>query len=124
HYTTTAPQPHHNHRNSDMALMLPTFADNDIRPMAFNHVLQKRASDAGLLGPRPEERPLPPRNAAHDQLMRKAEALVAKLAKSGTGEPLTIEQAFEKVFADPVNRTLAQAALRPASRKGAPSAER
>jgi hypothetical protein len=81
------------------------------------------SADRGLLGPRPDERPLPPPNAAHDQLMLKAEALVAKVAKSGTGEPLTIEQAFEKVFADPANRALAQAALRPASMKCAPTAD-
>jgi hypothetical protein len=53
--------------------------------------------------------------------MEKAEALVAKVVKSGTGKPLTIEQAFEKVFSDPVNRALARAAMRPTSRKGTPS---
>jgi hypothetical protein len=91
--------------------------------MDLNQTMQKNASDRGLLGPRPEGRPLPPRNAAHDALMRKAEGLVAQVTKGGTGKPLTIEQAFEKVFADPTNRALAQAALRPASMKGAPSAD-
>jgi hypothetical protein len=78
------------------------------------------SADPALLGPRPEERPVPPPNAAHDQLMRKAEALVAEVEKSGVGETLTIERAFEKVLTDPANRTLAQAALRPAFMKGAP----
>ena len=36
-----------------MALMLPTFIKKDIGPMDFNQALQKQASDAGLLGPRP-----------------------------------------------------------------------
>jgi hypothetical protein len=70
--------------------------------------------------PRPEERPIPPPNAAHDQLMRKAEALVDKVAKSGAGKRITLEAAYEKVLSDPANRALAQAALRPASIKGAP----
>jgi hypothetical protein len=105
-----------------MAVMLPTFTKKDLRPMDFDQTLQKNASDRGLLGQRTEERPLPPRNAAHDALMLKAQALVEKVAKS-IGKPLTIEQAFEKVFADPANRALAQAALRPASMKGAPSAD-
>jgi hypothetical protein len=73
--------------------------------------------------PRPEERPIPPPNAAHDALMRKAEALVAKVAKSGIDRPLTVEQAFEKVFSDPDNRALARSAVRPASMSGAASAD-
>jgi hypothetical protein len=64
-------------------------------------------------GPRPGERPLPPPNAAHDALMRKAKALVETVAKSGTGKLLTVEQAFEKVLTDPANRLLAQTAMRP-----------
>jgi hypothetical protein len=106
-----------------VAIMLPTFTKKDIRPMDFNHTLRKNASDRGLLGPRPEERPLPPPNAAHDTLMRKARALVEKVAKSGTGKPITLETAYEKMLSDPSNRALAQAALRPASRKGAPPAD-
>jgi hypothetical protein len=78
------------------------------------------SADRGLLGPRPEERPIPPPNAAHDTLMRKAQALVAKVAKSGAGKRITLEAAYEKVLSDPANRALAQAALRPASIKGAP----
>jgi len=78
------------------------------------------SADRSVLGTRPEERPIPPPNAAHDQLMRKAEALVAKVAKSGTGERITLEMAYEKVLSDPNNRALAQAALRPASTKGVP----
>jgi hypothetical protein len=45
--------------------------------------------------------------------MRKAEALVAKVAKSGIGRPLTVEQAFEQVLSEKANCALAQAALRP-----------
>jgi len=78
-----------------MALMLPTFTKKDIRPMDFDQTLQKNASDRGLLGSRPEERPLPPPNASHEQLMRKAEALVTKVAKSTTGKPLTVERVIE-----------------------------
>jgi hypothetical protein len=70
--------------------------------------------------PRSDARPLPPPNAAHDQLMRKAEALVDKVAKSGAGKRITLEAAYEKVLSDPANRALAQAALRPASINGAP----
>jgi len=73
--------------------------------------------------PRSDARPLPPPNAAHDQLMRKAEALVDKVAKSGAGEGITLEMAYEKVLSDPANRALAQAAMRPASMQGAPSAD-
>jgi hypothetical protein len=78
------------------------------------------SADRSLLGTRPEERPLPPPNAAHDQLMRKAQVLVANVAKSGTGKRITLEAAYEKVLTDPANRALAQAALRPASINGAP----
>jgi hypothetical protein len=78
------------------------------------------SADVDLLGPRPEERPLPPPNAAHDQLMRKAESLVAKVAKSGAGQPITLELAYERVLRDPANSALAKAALRPTSMKGAP----
>jgi hypothetical protein len=80
------------------------------------------SADRGLLGPRPEERPIPPPNAAHDTLMRKAQALVAKVAKSGAGKRITLEAAYEKVLSDPANRALAQAAMRPASMQGAPTA--
>jgi hypothetical protein len=55
--------------------------------------------------------------------MRKAEELVANVAKSGNVKRLTVEQAFEKVLTDPANRALARAALRPASMKRAPSAD-
>jgi hypothetical protein len=81
------------------------------------------SADRGLLGPRPEERPIPPPNAAHDTLMRKAQALVAKVAKSGAGKRITLEAAYEKVLSDPANRALAQAAMRPASMQGAPTAD-
>ena len=53
--------------------------------------------------------------------MRKAEALVARVAKSVTSKPLTIEQAFEKVLTNPANLALARAALRPRSVKTVPS---
>jgi hypothetical protein len=72
--------------------------------------------------PRSDARPLPPPNAAHDQLTRKAEALVDKVAKSGAGKRITLEAAYEKVLSDPANRALAQAAMRPASMQGAPTA--
>ena len=42
-----------------MAVILPTFTKKDLQPMDFNQTLQKNASDRGLLGPRPVERPLP-----------------------------------------------------------------
>jgi hypothetical protein len=46
----------------------------------------------------------PPRgNAAHDQLMQKARALVERVAKSGARESLTIEQAFEKALTNPAS---------------------
>ena len=80
-------------------------------------------ADRSLLGTRPEERPLPPPNAAHDQLTRKAEELVDKVAKSGAGKRITLEAAYEKVLSDPANRALAQTALRPASMQGAPTAD-
>jgi hypothetical protein len=88
--------------------------------MDFNETLQKDASDRGLLGPRPMERPLPPPNAAHDALMQKAEALVARVAKSGSGKPMTLETAYEKVLMDPANIELAKAALYPAAMKKVP----
>jgi hypothetical protein len=78
------------------------------------------AQSAGLLG---TARPLPPPNAAHEALMRKAQALVAIVAKSGTGESITLESAYEKVLTDPGNRALAKSALRPASMRGAASAD-
>jgi hypothetical protein len=106
-----------------MPLMLPSFTKKDIKPMDFKQTLQKNASDAGLLGPRPEKRPVPPPNAAHDQLMRKAEALVAKIEKSGAGRRITLETAYEKVLTDPANRALAQAALWPAAMKSEPSTD-
>jgi hypothetical protein len=73
--------------------------------------------------PRSDARPIPPPNAAHDTLMRKAQALVAKVAKSGAGKRITLEAAYEKVLSDPANRALAQAAMRPASMQGAPTAD-
>ena len=106
-----------------MALMLPTFTKKDTRPMDFYQTMQKNAAERGLLGPRPEPRPVPAPNAAHDQLMQKAEALVTKVAKSGAGKPLTIEQAFEKVLTDPANLALARQALRPRPIKGVPTAQ-
>jgi hypothetical protein len=43
-----------------VSIMLPNFAKEDFRTMDFNHKLQKQAADAGLLGPQPVERPIPP----------------------------------------------------------------
>jgi hypothetical protein len=68
-------------------------------------------ANAGLV----PKRAVPPPNAAHEQLMRKAEELAANVAKSGNGKPITLEQAYEKVLTDPANRALARAALRPVS---------
>jgi len=67
----------------------------------------------------PYGRPLPPPNAAHDELMRKAKELVANVAKSGAAKPLTVGQAFAKALTEPANRALAKSALRPTSLKGA-----
>src|SRR5262249_35015850 len=69
-----------NHRRPDMALILPTNTEKTTGSLAD---LEKRY--AAAKGPRPEERPLPPPNPAHDQLMRKAQALVEKVAKSARG---------------------------------------
>jgi hypothetical protein len=68
----------------------------------------------------PYERPLPPPNAAHEELMRKAKELVGNVAKNRSAKPLTVEQAFEKLLADPTNRALAKAALGPALMNGVP----
>jgi hypothetical protein len=92
------------------------FAAYKLAPGADHH--PGPSSDVGLLGPR-SERPLPPPNAAHEQLIRKAEELVVSVSKRGSAKPLTVEQAFEKVLCDPGNRALAKAAVRPASMKGA-----
>jgi hypothetical protein len=53
--------------------------------------------------------PITTAQGAHDALIEKAEALVAK---SGNRKPITLETAYEKVFSDLANRALAQAALR------------
>ena len=72
--------------------------------MDFNQTLQKNSSDRGLLAHAPwSARCPPPPNAAHDGLMQKAEALVEKVAKSGSGKPMTLETAYEKVLMDPAN---------------------
>src|SRR5215469_15336740 len=84
---------------------------------------QPGSANVGSVGARSERRPLPPPNSAHEQLMRKAEELVTKIAKSGTGRRITLETAYERVLTDPANRILAKAALRPASTNGAPTAD-
>jgi len=71
--------------------------------MDFNQTLQKNSSDRGLLAHAPWSARCPPPNAAHDGLMQKAEALVEKVAKSGSGKPMTLETAYEKVLMDPAN---------------------
>jgi hypothetical protein len=89
----------------EMAFARIATTDTDCRTLFAAHKIAPGedyqpapSTDRGVLGPRPEERPLPPPNAAHDQLVRRAEALVAKVAKSGTGERITLEMAYEKVL--------------------------
>ena len=55
--------------------------------------------------------------------MQKAQTLVDKVAKSGSGKPMTLETAYEKVLMDPANVELATAALYPAALKKSPSAD-
>jgi len=114
----------------EMAFARIATTDTDGRTLFAAHKIARGedyqrtpSADCGLLVPSPEERPLPPPNAAHDRLMRKAEALVDKVAKGGAGKRITLEAAYEKVLSDPANRALAQAAMRPASMQGAPTAD-
>ena len=55
--------------------------------------------------------------------MQKAQAVVDKVAKSGSGKPITLETAYERVLMDPANVELAKAALYPAAMKKRPSAD-